>query len=146
MNSVESHYFNLFRGIEQQLGAVSDVSTMGIVGFSAGGPVSVCRVADKAMYVTCELSLYEEQIPSSEGLRFELLCACDLSQDDSQSLLTALGGLSMHAELGHLHIVNVSNVTPDSAIQNVQLQLLSQCMHAGKAFGVYSVVPSEVGT
>ena len=71
---VAAHYEALYEQLQREVGALSNETASGIVGFSAGGPVSMVSVPGKAIYVTCELSLYPEQLPSSEGERYELLC------------------------------------------------------------------------
>ena len=67
------HFKALFRELEEEHGRLDRKIVGAIVGFSAGGPVSLSTIKRKKIHVTCELSLHEEQKPSAEGLRFELL-------------------------------------------------------------------------
>src|SRR5262245_19426083 len=71
MTATADHYRALFAQLEAELGALGNETATGIVGFSAGGPVAVRRVPGKDAFVTCELSLYPEQVASSEGENFE---------------------------------------------------------------------------
>lgn len=136
--SAREHYAALFAEIANDFGAVDETTVTGIIGFSAGGPVSMSRVGSGERYVTCELSLYPEQVESSEGLKFELLALIDLEQAACQRLLTALGALSMTETLGDLHTIDVSQVVEN--VSSVQLHLQSRCEISGRAYGVYRVV------
>ena len=135
--ATRDHYTALFAQITKSFGPEREPTFTGVIGFSAGGPVSMRRVGDR--YVTCELSLYSEQVESAEGLKFELLSLLDLGERDCHRLLTALGALSMSECLGDLHTVDVSHVLPGAPFNEVELQLLSRCEITGHAFGVYGV-------
>jgi hypothetical protein len=137
--STREHYDALFAEIANEFGPVDEATSTGIIGFSAGGPVSMSRVGSGGRYVTCELSLYPEQVESSEGLKFELLALVGLEQDECQRLLTALGALSMSETLGDLHTIDVSQAV--ESVSSVQLRLQSQCKISGRGYGVYGVVP-----
>jgi hypothetical protein len=121
--STREHYAALFSDVERVYGPVSGKTHSSIIGFSAGGPVSMCQVGAENHFVTCELSLYPEQKLSSQSLRYELLSRLDLSVEDSQCLLTAIGNLSMEAKLGHSHTIDVSNVMPPNIVAKVRLHL-----------------------
>jgi len=137
--ATREHYTALFAEIAESLGAEREPTFTGMIGFSAGGPVSMRRVGE--WYVTCELSMCAEQVESAEGLKFELLSLLDLGERDCHRLLTALGALSMAECLGDLHTVDVSHVLSAAPFSAVQLQLLSRCKIAGRAYGVYGVAP-----
>ena len=79
MTRTEQHFESLFNRVSRELGKVDDTASTGIIGFTGGGPVSMCKVGDGAAYVTVELSLNPGQLASAEGLRFELLYRGDLS-------------------------------------------------------------------
>jgi hypothetical protein len=111
MNATAAHYEALYVDLQGEVGELSRETSTGIVGFGAGGPVSIRSVLGHSIYVTCELSLYPEQVRSSEGERYELFCRLPISESQAQSLLTALGNLSMEAKLGHGHTIDVSAVT-----------------------------------
>ncbi|MEZ5313479.1 MAG: suppressor of fused domain protein [Thermoanaerobaculia bacterium] len=111
-----------------------------IVGIGAGGPVSMIQVEGQQAFVTCELSIYPEQVPSSEGERFELLCRLPLAEDQVQDLLTGLGALSMEAELGDGHTIDVSafEIRPSRTV--VRLSHFSSAVVNGEKFGIYEVM------
>jgi hypothetical protein len=142
MQTVTSHYDALFAEIADQFGQLSPKVMSAIVGFSAGGPVSVARVDGKPLYVTCELSLYPEQIPSSEGERFEFLVESPLDPSAVQDLLSSLGRLSFHEELGDGHTIDLSNVSPTGGPQLVSLRHFSSVALATGRFGIYQVLPA----
>ena len=137
--SVRGHGAALFSDLEQKYGAVSETTRTGIIGFSAGGSVSICQVGMDAHFVTCELSLYPEQKLSSQGLRYEFFSRIDLPVEDSHRLLTALGNFSLEARLGHSHSVDVSAVMPPNTASTVRLFLLSRREIDGAKYGVYEV-------
>src|SRR6185295_13271658 len=137
--SAQAHYDALFSRVEQQFGSAADETMTGIIGFSAGGPVSICRFGSQPVYVTCELSLTPEQKPSAEGLRYELLSRLALSLNDTQDFLTSLGTLSLEAKLGDRHTVDVSTVSPSQDIQKIRLSLFSSSEIAGVKYGIYEV-------
>jgi hypothetical protein len=139
MATISQHYKALFAQLEAELGALASETSTGIVGFSAGGPVSVRRVASLDAYVTCELSLYPEQLASAEGENFELLARLPLTDSQAQALLTALGNLSMDARLGHGHTVDVAGVSGAGGLTVVRLSHYSSAVVDGKPFGVYEV-------
>jgi len=141
--SAANHYEALFADIAKSCGPVDNVTLTGIVGFSAGGPVSMCRVG-AADYVTCELSLHPEQVESSEGLKFELLSLVGLEEAKCQRLLTAIGTLSMEAVLGDRHTVDVSQIISNAPFSSVQLKLKSRCEIGGRRYGIYAVEPVGV--
>ena len=137
--STRGHYAALFSDLEQRYGPVSETTRTGVIGFSAGGPVSICQMGIEKNFVTCELSLYPEQKLSSQGLRYEFLSRLDLSVEGSHRLLTALGNFSMEAKLGHSHTVDVSAVMPPNTVSTVRLFLVSRCEISGTKYGIYEV-------
>jgi hypothetical protein len=137
--SAREHYALLFSDLEQKCGPISDASHIGIVGFSAGGPVAMCQVGLDNHFVTCELSLYPGQKLSSQDLKYELLSRINLSVSDSQKLLTALGNFSMDETLGHSHTIDVASFMPPNTVSMVKLLLLSQREIGGARYGVYEV-------
>lgn len=140
MNTTAAHYAALYADLQREVGALGEETSTGIIGFSGGGPVSIVRVPGKAIYVTCELSLYPEQVPSSEGERYELLCRLPATESQAQSLFTALGDLSMQAELGHGHTIDVSGVSGVPGLSLVALKHYSSSRIRGAAYGIYEIV------
>jgi hypothetical protein len=140
MNTTAAHYAALYADLQREVGALGDETSTGIIGFGAGGPVSMVRVPGKPIHVTCELSLYPDQIPSTEGERYEFLCRIPLPDTQVQSLLTALGNLSMEAELGHGHTVDVSGVSGAPSLSVVTLERYSSSKIGQATYGIYEIV------
>ena len=139
--AARKHYEALFRELEKRHGQLDELTVSAIVGFSAGGPVSLSRIGKKNVYVTCELSLYPEQRPSAEGLKFELLSLGAFDLLTCRALFTTIGNLSMEETLGHDHTIDVRGVLESGKPPQVRLSLFSQSEIGGEMFGVYQVVP-----
>ena len=137
----QRHYAKLFEPLEREYGDLDPLTISAIIGFSAGGPVSLRERKAARLFVTCELSCYEEQRPSAEGLKFEFFSNGDFSEKQARALLTALGALSMQACLGHNHTVDAS-IIEDAEVERVSLHLFSQVMIGGAAYGIYRVRPA----
>jgi hypothetical protein len=137
--SVRDHYARLFAEVERVFGPASSESLTGIIGFAAGGPVSICRFGHGPVFVTCELSLSLEQKPSTQGMKFELLSRLQLSESDTQDLLTIIGALSCDAVLGDGHTIDVSAVSPLRDIRRVRLSLFSSCDIDGERYAIYEL-------
>ncbi len=140
MNSVTKHYDTLFAKVVSTFGALRSEIMSAIIGFGVGGPVSVAVVDGKPVYVTCELSLYPEQLPSVEGERFELLMESPLNQSEIQDLLSALGRLSFNTQLGDGHTIDVSGISPPNGPKLVSLQHFSSVSTPTGQFGIYQVI------
>jgi hypothetical protein len=140
MDSPQLHYATLFRDLEAEFGVLDAETLTSIVGFSAGGPVSLRQIARRHLFVTCELSLYPEQLRSAEGLKFELLSARNLSAEACRKLFTALGNLSFNAQLGHGHTVDVSQVVAPGIARSIRLQLHSQTRTSAGKIGIYEII------
>jgi len=141
MVSARAHYEALFAAVIEQLGVLSPSTLTAVIGFGAGGPVSMVQVEGQQAFVTCELSMYPEQIPSSEGERYELLCRLPLSERQTQELLTGLGALSMGAELGDGHTIDVSAFEVEPSLAVVRLRHFSSAVVNGERCGIYEVIP-----
>ena len=87
--SYEEHYKSLFANLEKEHGQLDEETLTSIIGFSGGGPVSLCTKQEKSVFVSCELSAYQEQKLSSEGLRYEFLSFSGLCETEARSLFTA---------------------------------------------------------
>lgn len=141
MKSSAEHYEKLFRQLVRKHGDVHDETSTGIVGFQFGGPVSIREVGNGNGFVTVELSLYKEQQASSEGIRFELFTRAGLGKELTQSMLTALGNLSMNATLGAGHTIDMRQVLESSEVKQVRLDLHSRVGWLWPRYGIYEVVP-----
>ena len=140
MGKFQAHYDQLFRELEAEHGKLDEITLTSIIGFDAGGPVSLSCIASRDLYVTCELSVYPGQMASTEGFNFELLVRGWLNESESRELLTALGDLSMRTTLGDGHTVNVSGVMPEGHPGLVRLREYSRASVGGRAYGIYEVV------
>ena len=140
MDSIKAHYNRLLRPITREFGAFAPATITSIVGFSAGGPVSLLRVTGRWVYVTCELSFYSEQKASTEGIQFELLSRQIQDESTVISTLTALGNLSMNAQLGDGHTVDVSGAVAASRPAIIKLRLYSKLGFLRPRYGVYEVL------
>jgi hypothetical protein len=143
MKTVHEHYERLFKPVVREYGSIDDNTITGIVGFGAGGPVSVCRTTSRKIYVTCELSLYASQHVSSDGIRFELLSRSSFGESATIAMLTALGNLSMSTDLGEGHTVDLTGALPELGITAVRLRLYSRVGVFRSKHGIYEVVPVE---
>ena len=140
MRDYQAHFDELFRALEIEHGKLDELTLGSILGFDAGGPVSLSSLANRKLFVTCELSLYPEQLASAEGFNYELLVRGWLSESLSRELLTALGDLSMSATLGHGHTIDVSGVMPEGAPGLVRLREYCRASIGERAYGIYEVV------
>jgi hypothetical protein len=86
-------YKQLFQPIEERLGHVDEANIMAIMGFDCGGPVTLCTVGygreQFVTYVTCELSVRDEQQPAEFG-RYEVMMTCD-DEAWARKILTKIG-------------------------------------------------------
>ena len=137
----QRHYAKLFEALEREYGEFDPLTISAIIGFSAGGPVSLRATNVARLFVTCELSCYEEQRPSAEGLKFEFFSKDDFSGEQARALFTALGALSMDAQLGQNHTVDASLIE-NAGVKTVRLHLYSQTTIDGTAYGIYRVRPA----
>ena len=135
------HYAKLFEELQLQFGTLDANTTTWVIGFAAGGPVSMVTRKDAKLFATCELSVYEEQRPSTEGVKFELFCMDDFDEGQAQTLLTALGALSMQAQLGDRHAVDACQIS-GTGVKQVRLHLFSTAEIEGIGYGLYRVRPA----
>lgn len=139
----QKFYKAMFKKIESEFGALDEETLTSIVGFSAGGPVSMSQIKSKNLYVTCELSVYDNQNKSSQNLNYEFFSVNSFNSDWCHTVFTALGNLSMESELGTGHIINLTGlVEPNDPVQQVKLKLFSRTTYKGEKYGVYEVIPA----
>jgi len=137
----EQHYSNLFEQLEDAYGKLDTDTITAIIGFSAGGPVSMRERKAARLFVTCELSVYEEQLTSTDGLKFELFSKDDFDEEQAHAIFTALGALSMEAHLGNNHTVDLSQIAK-ARTRVVRLHLFSKATIQGAEYGLYQVRPA----
>ncbi|MGF1679559.1 MAG: hypothetical protein ACFCUX_10255, partial [Candidatus Methylacidiphilales bacterium] len=90
-----------------------------------------------------ELAAYEEQVKSSEGLKYEFLSRGTRSAAWCQAVFTSLGAMSMDTEFGDGHSIDISTISPEEQhTSQVQLKLFSRSFYKGADYGIYEVIPS----
>jgi hypothetical protein len=136
----QQHYARLFAPLEKSFGKLDDETLTSIVGYTMGGPVSVCKISAHRIFVTTELSVIEKQQRSTDGIKFELFSKGDFNEDRARKIFMALSNLSMTSRLGHGHTIDVSCVTQKKN-DIVLLNLFSKTQINRKKFGLYQVSP-----
>jgi hypothetical protein len=105
-------YKQLFQPIQERIGQIDGASIMAIIGFDCGGPVTLRTVGrgreQFVTYVTCELSVRDEQKPAEFG-RYEVMITCD-DERWAHKILTKIGQMSLESGFGHGHTIDVSPV------------------------------------
>ena len=94
----QSFYARLFAPLEARLGPLDPDTLTSIVGFDAGGPLSLCTIghgtgADVVTYVSCELAVRDDQVPNASG-RYELVMSGD-DADWIRQVLTDTAEMSL---------------------------------------------------
>ena len=136
-------YAELFAPLEAEIGPIDPYTICAIMGFDGGGPLSFNTIGANAggpfiTYVSCELAVRKEQIPSPLG-RFELLSSCD-DERWVRSVLSELGRMSMRIALGNGHTVDIGPHVGEAPIQGVWLETTC-CVRIDKKFySVYRVI------
>lgn len=122
----QAFYAELFRPIEKAVGPIDPSTIVAIIGFDGGGPLNFSTVGaedsvDFVTYVSCELAVRKEQVPSSQG-RFELMCHCN-DEDWVRRVLTAIGRMSLEALFDDGHTVDVSELAGyESSLRGLVLE------------------------
>jgi len=125
----DAFYAELLAPVIEEVGPLDREAIVAGVGFDAGGPLSLCSVGrDRGepfvTYVTRELAVRAEQRPSRQG-RYELMLTCD-DGDWARTLLTNVGRMSLAAEFGHGHTLDIGPWgEPSSLIQGLAFELFA---------------------
>jgi hypothetical protein len=132
-------YKQLFQPIEERIGHVDEASIMAIIGFDCGGPVTLCTVGrgreQFVTYVTCELSVRDEQKPAEFG-RYEVMITCD-DERWAHKILTKIGQMSLESAFGHGHTIDVSPVVDaDCPIQGLVVEEFARVTVDRQAYGI----------
>jgi hypothetical protein len=137
-------YKLLFAPLEAQIGPIDPNTLFAIIGFDCGGPLNFSTIGAGlgeviVTYISCELAVREEQVPSDLG-RYELLCSCD-DEQWVRSNITGLGRMSRETKFGHGHTVDMGGVVgPDVLIQGVVFEQQSTAMIDGVSYAVLRVI------
>jgi len=137
--SYQQFYKQLFQPIEERIGRIDEASIMALIGFDCGGPVTICTVGrgrEKFVtYVTCELSVREEQRPAECG-HYEVMMTCD-DERWAHSILTRLGQMSLESGFGHGHSIDISPVVEaDCPIQGLVAEEFARITVDEKPYGI----------
>ena len=137
-------YRQLFAPLEAQVGPIDANTIFAIIGFDCGGPLNFSTIgADRpdpvVTYVSCELAVRKEQVPSNLG-RYELLCSCN-NEKWVRKHITNLGWMSLETKLGHGHTVDLGeSVGPKAAIQGVVLEKQCSTRIYKRKYGIFRVI------
>lgn len=137
-------YRQLFAPLESQIGPIDVKTIFAIIGFDCGGPLNFCTVGtereERAItYITCELAVREEQVPSEFG-GYEFLCSCD-DEQWVRSNISKLGRMSLRTKFGHGHTVDMGEVVgSDAPIQAVVLEKQCSAIIDGQRYGILRVI------
>jgi hypothetical protein len=134
-----SFYEELLVALEPSLGTVDPNTLTAIVGFRAGGPVSLAVYAagEVPTYVTSELAVVRDQAGS---VPYELLMT---GRDArwARHVLTRIAQLSLEVELDDLHTLDISAwVEDDCALKGVFFELFIELAVQGRPCRVLRVV------
>jgi hypothetical protein len=132
------------------IGHVDEASIMAIIGFDCGGPVTLCTVGRGrepfVTYVTCELSVRDEQKPAEFG-RYEVMMTCD-DERWAHNILTKLGQMSLERAFGHGHTIDISPVVgADCPIQGLVVEEFARVTVDEQPYGIlyfHGVTRSEL--
>jgi Suppressor of fused protein (SUFU) len=137
-------YRELFAPLEAEIGPIDRHTIIAIIGFDCGGPLNFSTIGSERgerviTYVSCELAVREEQVPSDLG-RYELLCSCD-NEQWVRSKVTNLGRMSLETKFGHGHTVDMGEVVgPDATIQGVVFEAQYSAIIDGQTYGVFRII------
>jgi len=139
----EAFYRALFEPVLAALGPFDPLTLTSVIGFSAGGPVSLMTIGRgggrPVTYVTCELACYADQRPSSVG-PFEVLISSS-EETWARTAASCIGLLSLEAEVDHLHTIDLaSRVDPSENLQGVILERFSSSQIAGTRYGILRAI------
>jgi hypothetical protein len=110
-------YAELCRPVESEFGPIDPETIFAIIGFDFGGPLNFCTAptpkAKFVTYISCELAVRREQVPSSQG-HFELMCHCN-DEKWVRNVLTTIGQMSLESRFDHLHTIDISQIVRKNA-------------------------------
>ncbi len=135
----EDFYEALFAPVAAAYGALDPGHMGAIAGFEFGGPVALCTIgrnaaAAQVTYVTCELAVRDDQVPSKSG-RYEILITCD-DQRWARAVLTKIGRMTLESEFGHLDTLDISPCVGEGAtIQGILIEVFSETRFEDTNYG-----------
>jgi len=136
-------YNELFKPVIEEFGPLDPATLTSIIGFDAGGPVSLCTVGRSqrrqfVTYVTCELALRDDQQVSEIG-RYELLVTCD-DEDWARSILTNVGQMTIEVAFGNGHTLDIGPwVEAGDSIQGLLFEQFSELRLERNEYAIFRV-------
>ena len=130
MNRYDLFYRELFSDVVFSHGPLNPDTLTSVIGFTAGGPVSLCTVrstpsAKYTTYVTCELAVRADQRPSPSVGRYELLLTCD-DEEWSRRVLTEIADMSFTSTFKAGDTLDISPIVePSDHLQAVAFETFS---------------------
>jgi hypothetical protein len=105
----------------------------------SGGPVTLCTVGygreQFVTYVTCELSVRDEQRPAKFG-RYEVMITCD-DEVWARKILTKIGQMSLESVFEHGHTVDIGRVVgPDCPLQGLVAEEFARVAVDDSGYGI----------
>jgi len=98
-------------------------------------------------YVTCELSVRDEQQPAEFG-RYEVMMTCD-DEAWARRILTKIGQMSLQGVFEHGHTVDIGQIVgPDCPLQGLVVEEFARVTVDGRGYGIlrfHGVTRSELG-
>jgi hypothetical protein len=134
-------YDLIFAPVVASLGTFDACCLTAIVGFWAGGPISLLTIGREqkepfVTYVTCELAVQEDQVPSDIG-RYEILITCD-DEDWAWTILTKVGQMTTEAAFGSGHTLDIGPwVGEDDTLQGLAFEELCRSSLGGENYAVF---------
>lgn len=136
----EPLYEAFYSSVERKSNSSLDpMILMTIIGFSAGGPVSLRSIKARNIYMTNELASYKQQCSADGLINYELITIGDFEEDLARQILTAIGAMTLSTLLGNRHTIDVSHVLDSTEPVIMKLSLYSKIILKGKAYGIYRV-------
>lgn len=138
-DKVRQFYEALFAPAVAAHGPLDRDTLTAVVGFDAGGPVSLCTIGSKrpgpTIYITCELAVRQDQVPGDRG-RYELMTK-STDEDWAWSTLTDIAGMTLEVAFGHLHTLDIAPwVSEDAPIQGILFTLEYDVVIDGEPYAV----------
>jgi hypothetical protein len=137
-------YKRLFAPLEETLGSIDPDTLVAIIGFDAGGPLNFCTFGinggvSPVIYVSCELAVRREQVPSEFG-RYELLASCS-DEQWIRSVVSDIGRMSLESRFGDGHTMDIGPIVDGIApIQGVIFEKVCSTRIRFVSYGVLRVV------
>lgn len=137
-------YAKLFAPLAAQIGPLDPEGIFHLMGFDGGGPLNFSTIGrgrdgPLTTYISCELAVREEQVPSDFG-RYEFVCSCD-DENWVRRNVSNLGRMSLQTAFGHGHTVDIGRVAgQDASIQGVLLQSECRLQIDGESYAILRVI------